>query len=247
VRVASAAGESPALHTRRLPSFIAAQAGASPKCRNSDGKSATELAEEKGRRDLTQLLRRAALGAYESVYKMTVLNIAKDLLGVGDVEALEELLKEEAAAILNDFLPDLEGDTSLHYAASLPFIGTTALLLQHSLTKLNAGGSLGRRPVHYAASSGDVATVRLLLDAGAEIDAVADDGSTALILACAKGHASVAEILLERGSNASMLDSSGLAAIHHAVRSSSTECVSVLGASANSLDARRDPPLYVCC
>ena len=73
---------------------------------------------------MTQLLRRAALGAYESVYKMTVLSITKDAIRVGDVEVLEELLKEEASVILNDFLPDLEGDTSLHYAASFPFIGT---------------------------------------------------------------------------------------------------------------------------
>ena len=53
------------------------QAGASPKSRNSDGRSATDLAEDKGRRELAQLLRRAALGAHEGVYKVILFNSAE--------------------------------------------------------------------------------------------------------------------------------------------------------------------------
>ncbi len=189
------------------------------------------------------MLRRSALGAHESVYKIAVLNMTKAALSVGDAEVLGTILKEEPAVVQSEFLPDMEGDTALHYAASLSFSETTALLLQESSCNPNSTGSHARRPLHFAASSGNLSTVRLLLDARVDINAATDDGSTALILACIKGHASVADALVGSGCDPAILDSSGLAAVHHAARKCHNNCVSILTASVNTLDSRRDPPL----
>jgi hypothetical protein len=220
------------------------QAGASPKIRNNDGKSATDLAEEKNRRDLAQMLRRSALGAHETVYKVAVLNMTKAALSAGDVEVLRAIVKEEPAVVQSEFLPDMEGDTALHYSAALSFSETTELLLQELSCDPNTAGSHARHPLHFAASSGNLPTVLLLLDSKANINAATDDGSTALAVSCSKGHAGVADALVAKGCDASILDSSGLAAIHHAARKCHKDCVSVLAASVNTLDSRRDPPLY---
>jgi ankyrin repeat protein len=56
--------------------------------------------------------------------------------------------------------------------------------------------------LHHAAVSGDIQTVKLLLDNGADVDAKWDgyrDGATPLHLAAAKGHTETAKLLLDRG------------------------------------------------
>jgi ankyrin repeat protein len=196
---------------------------------------------------MAQMLRRSAFGAHEGVYKVALLSIVKTALSGGDDEVLGELLKEEPDIVLREYLPDMEGDTALHYASSLPFNQATTLLLQQPTSDPNVTGSLGRRPLHFAASSGNAAMIQLLLNASADINAASDDGSTALLLACAKGHADVADVLVLNSCHADIFDSSGLAAIHHAARECHVGCVTALVASVNTLDSRRDPPLYVCC
>jgi ankyrin repeat protein len=230
-----------------IASAHSSQAGASPKIRNSDGKSCIELAEETGRRELSHLFRRAALGAHENAYKITLLNTAKTALSAGDVNLFADILNEDSSVILHDVLPDMEGDTCLHFAATLPYPETVSLLLQQQPSPVNTVGSHGRSSLHFASSFGHAANVRFLLDARADVDAVANDGSTALILACMKGHTSVAQALVSSCCSCDVLDSSGMAAIHHAARACHVECISVLAASVNTLDARRDPPLCVLC
>ncbi len=225
--------------------LICLQAGASPKVRNSDGKSAIELAEESGCRELAHLFRRAALGAHESTYKVAILSIAKSAISVGNVDVIAEILSNDPNIILCDVLPDMEGDSCVHFAAALPCTDVLALLLRHQPSIINAAGSGNRSALHFAASSGLLANVQLLLDASADIDAVANDGCTALILASANGHASVTRALLARNCNLSISDAAGLSAIHHAARSCHVECIPLLAASSNTLDARRDPPLCV--
>ena len=62
----------------------------------------------------------------------------------------------------------------------------------------------------YAASAGHVDTVRVLLEAGALVDAKDRDGRTALICAALRGHTDVVETLLDKGAdkNAQATDSS---------------------------------------
>jgi ankyrin repeat protein len=53
--------------------------------------------------------------------------------------------------------------------------------------------------LHYAADYGQKDVAELLLAKGASINAKADDGSTPLSLAAAKGHQDVAKLLRQHG------------------------------------------------
>ncbi len=57
----------------------------------------------------------------------------------------------------------------------------------------------GDTPLHYAAHCGNEAVARLLLDAGAEVNALGADGRTALAAALSEDNAGVVELLRARG------------------------------------------------
>lgn len=61
--------------------------------------------------------------------------------------------------------------------------------------------------LHAAASRGDVAAVKALLDAGVPVDSPSEYGATALSFASDKGHAEVVKLLLERGAKPEVTDS----------------------------------------
>ena len=70
-------------------------------------------------------------------------------------------------------------------------------------------GVLGATPLIVAAGWGDPDAVRILLDAGAEIDATGEDDDTALHRAIAVGAFEVARILIERGASTETEDVDG--------------------------------------
>ncbi len=57
-----------------------------------------------------------------------------------------------------------------------------------------------------AASKGDLAAVKSLLDAGVPVDSPSEYGATALSFASDKGHSEVVKLLLERGANPKVTD-----------------------------------------
>ena len=74
----------------------------------------------------------------------------------------------------------------------------------------------GWAPIHYAASGPETRIVRLLLDRGAEIDAEAPNGTTALMLAAQAGPETTVEFLLARGADTRRRNQRGLQAIDFA-------------------------------
>ena len=66
------------------------------------------------------------------------------------------------------------------------------------------------RDIFYYASTGEVARVKALLDAGAEVNARGDDGGTVLHWACDRGHAALVEALLDRGAEIDAQDDDGM-------------------------------------
>ena len=74
----------------------------------------------------------------------------------------------------------------------------------------------GSTPLLLAARWGDVATARVLVEAGADVDDTAASGASALVIAAHSGHSEFGRYLLEQGADANAADA-GYTALHAAV------------------------------
>ncbi len=89
-------------------------------------------------------------------------------------------------------------------------------------------------PIHTAATAGNVEIARLLLDAGAELEAEDADGSTPLHNACVMRRGEMAAFLIERGASVNRRDHNGAYALSFAASGGDTAVVRmVLDAGAN--------------
>ena len=95
----------------------------------------------------------------------------------------------------------------------------------------------GFTPLLFAARHGDVEAARLLLEAGAEVDDVAPDGATALVIATFSGHRELPLFLLERGANPNAAGA-GYTALHAAVLTGDEPVVAALLAAGARPDAQ---------
>lgn len=75
----------------------------------------------------------------------------------------------------------------------------------------------GVTPLIAAAENGSLEVVRLLVDAGADVNRPDSSGFTPLMGAARAGHAKMVEFLLERGARLDAVDASGRNALTHAV------------------------------
>jgi ankyrin repeat protein len=89
------------------------------------------------------------------------------------------------------------GHCALHDAALLGGMDVVTYLLDHG-ADVNVKTNNGERPLHMAAKRGRCDVVRLLLERGANVRALTEqpENSTAVHVACARGHISVMKILL---------------------------------------------------
>jgi ankyrin repeat protein len=104
-------------------------------------------------------------------------------------------------------------------------------------------GAGGFTPLLFAARHGDVASARLLLNAGADVDETGADGNSALVLATMSGHPRLAEFLLARGADPNA-DGAGYSALHAAVLRADRSLVRMLlawGADPNARLTRSTP------
>jgi len=69
----------------------------------------------------------------------------------------------------------------------------------------------------YAARQGSLAATQALVAAGAELNPVDPDGTTALVLAIINGHYDTAAFLTEKGADPNIADTAGMAALYAAV------------------------------
>jgi uncharacterized protein len=145
---------------------------------------------------------------------MAVVDAAVEAIHSGDLEALKRLLREN---------PDLatarvEGRTVLHVAADwpghFPNGAASVAVLVDAGADVNARfeGPPSETPLHWAASSDDVAVLDALLDAGADVDApgAVIAGGTPLTDARAFGQWQAARRLVERGAQTTLDDAAAL-------------------------------------
>ncbi len=157
----------------------------------------------------------------------------------GDVAAAENAVKSGA----NVEARDGGGTTPLGLAVASGNVAMVRLLIDHG-ADVNARQQ-GKTPLMLV-DHADVAA--LLIERGGAIDAVSDDGLTALMFAAAAGRADLAALLLERGARADVRDRSGKTVMHHAAMGNSPALTGALvaaGGVANAIDGEKQYPLHL--
>jgi ankyrin repeat protein len=137
------------------------EAGADPEATHHDGVSALRLAVRAGKEDIAARLR--ALGASDDSTDVD------KFIGAclrADQPAAQQLLADHPD--LRDTLTDQDLGVIVDAAASRP-ADTIALMLGHGFSPHTR--NFGEQPLHNAAYYGNAGVVRVLLDAGADVDA----------------------------------------------------------------------------
>ena len=108
-----------------------------------------------------------------------------------------------------------------------------ALALLTATAASDAGIAAPR--LHAAAASGDVSTLRRMLDGGEDVNAVDEQGSSALLSAVEQGHREAARLLLARGGRADAANRYGVTPLYVATLNADADLIALL------LAARADP------
>ncbi|KAJ2068458.1 phosphate system positive regulatory protein pho81 [Coemansia sp. S155-1] len=99
-----------------------------------------------------------------------------------------------------EIVANSQGVHPAHVAARAGYADILRLLLAHSQSVDIADKDLGWTPVFYAASEGDLECIRILLDAGCDLDVVDENGHTPAYFAANEGHLDCVDMLLEAAS-----------------------------------------------
>jgi ankyrin repeat protein len=127
----------------------------------------------------------------------------------GDMAGVRLLLAAGATVDVRN----VHGTTPLMLAAQQGRLEVVKVLLDAGARIDNRDRFGGTALLHCAAFTGNVPTLDLLLRRGADINAVEQEGKSALILAIEAKHVDAALLLVERGASCDQRDRGGLAAI----------------------------------
>lgn len=92
----------------------------------------------------------------------------------------------------------------------------------------------GWAPLHYAATGGHVAIMKLLLENYAFIDAQSPNGTTPLMMAAMYGSAAAVQLLLDEGADTTMKNQLGMTALDFAQRGNRPDAVRLLSTAAQA-------------
>jgi len=206
-------------------------AGANANAANRYGVTPLSLAAGNASGDLVDVLLKAGADA-KTVIKdgETVLMAAAR---TGNARAVQLLIEHGAVVEAREALM---GETALMWAAAENHPDAAKVLIAHGADvnlrtsdlkfpkdRFGLEGVLtilphGRwTPLMYAARQGSLEAARVLVDAGAELNARDPDNSTPAIIATINGHYDVAAMLVERGADPNLGDTSGMALLYAAV------------------------------
>jgi hypothetical protein len=97
----------------------------------------------------------------------------------------------------------------------------------------------GWAPLHYAATSGNVAIIQMLLDENAYIDAESPNGSTPLMMAAMYGTSDAVKLLLDSGADPTLKNQLGLTALDFAKRADRKDAAELVTAGLQAWKAKR--------
>jgi len=92
----------------------------------------------------------------------------------------------------------------------------------------------GWAPLHYAASSGQLSIMKLLLENHAFIDAQSPNGTTPLMMAAMYGSNDAVKLLLAEGADTAMKNQLGMTAVDFAVKANRTESAELIKAAGDA-------------
>lgn len=213
------------------------QNGASVDCTNSMAYTALHAVSERNKFGaISALVQAGADINARRVGGRTPLHLALQLRYTESVKVLCDL-----GAATN--MPDNEGDTQIEYAV---IAGNQCALV--TLLDTGVEAHLLQRALNLAASQGDLAFVRLLLQYGADATGADSKGRTALHEAAHGNKVDAFQPLLEAGADLHAADlDGGRTPLHRASGNMAVNAVSALlklGASVNAPDGRGDTPLH---
>jgi ankyrin repeat protein len=118
-----------------------------------------------------------------------------------------------------------------------------ALKQQEALVKglIRRGADINRpgwTPLHYAATTGHVGIIRLLLEHHAYIDTESPNGTTPLMMAAFYGTPEATKLLLEEGADPLLKNQQGLTALDFATNGPHKESVALIAAFSQAAQAR---------
>lgn len=172
-------------------------------------------------------------GAYDDLFVAVIrddVGSLKSLLAQGvdpnsrdpkGVPALMLAVRRESPRVFDALLAHAGIDVNARNAAGESALMLTAIAgdLEASQRLIDRGATVqheGWSPIHYAASGPSTALVRLLLERGASVDALAPNGTTPLMLAAQHAPEATVELLLQRGADPRRRSQRGLQAIDFA-------------------------------
>ncbi|XP_070554968.1 transient receptor potential cation channel subfamily V member 6-like [Ptychodera flava] len=168
-----------------------------------------------------------------------------DLTDEDKLKEIEELLRKD----VDKEVKDEYGETLLHKVARCRHTDVAKLLIDVLGNGIvTREDKFGRKPLHVAASTGNVAMLELLLDNGAEIAATDNVGRTAVTFAAANDAPKALQVLHERGADIHTTDDKGRTPLMVAAlgdRSESCRFLLNLGARAEVIDKNREPCIAV--
>lgn len=115
-------------------------------------------------------------------------------------------------------------------------------LVNQLLKRDAAVNKTGWTPLHYAATSGQLTIMKVLLDNYAFIDAQSPNGTTPLMMAAMYGSGEAVKLLLAEGADTAMKNQLGMTAVDFANKANRAEAAELIKAAMNAKPGPKAPP-----
>lgn len=198
----------------RMVNFLLNQPCIDINARNTEGETALDIANRKGRRSIIRLIQSKMasqsqqFGAIKKDIKHNRIAKIKEkftlAVSQGDINGMDSLLEEGSANSKNIVnARNKKGDTPLVIASDKGNLEAVKLLLEYG-ADLSLKDTNGDNALIRAAKKGHLDVVEELLFRKANINSVGQHNSTALMVAVENGHLRVVKLLIKKGAKVSV-------------------------------------------